>query len=167
MGGYDITHSEAMELFRYDEADGCLYWLKDRKSVAKAGSKVGCVHHTGYLKTKVKGKNLLVHRLIWFLVHGEWPSDKLDHINGDKRDNRINNLREATQSQNRCNSKLQKNNTSGYKGVSYNKVSGKYMAGIQVNKKPIYLGLYDTPEQAYQAYCDAAKEHHGEYARLK
>lgn len=94
------------------------------------------------------------------------PHEQADHINGNGLDNRRENLRLATKSQNNANRRISKNNKSGYKGVSWHKASGKWVAGIKVNGKSINLGGYDTPEQAHKAYCDAAIKYFGEFANF-
>lgn len=88
------------------------------------------------------------------------------HINGNVSDNRIENLRDATQSNNLCNKRMQSNNTSGYKGVGWHKAAGRWVARITIRKQHTHLGLFDTPEEAYAAYCKAAEKLHGEFARL-
>lgn len=95
------------------------------------------------------------------------PDDLLvDHINGNTLDNRKENLRLCTMSQNMFNQGAQKDNTSGYKGVSYVKDRGKWSAQIAIRGKTHYLGYFHTPNEAYEAYCTAAKQLHGEFARL-
>ena len=89
-----------------------------------------------------------------------------DHINLDTLDNRRLNLRAATQAQNRRNGRAQRNNTSGFKGVSYHKGKRKFQANIKVNQKQVYLGSYSTAEQAHDAYCEGARRLHGEFARV-
>lgn len=90
----------------------------------------------------------------------------VDHINGNGLDNRRSNLRLATPSQNSRNSKKPITNTSGYKGVTFCKNTGKWVGQIKENNKNHYLGSYDTPEEAYKAYCIAARELHGDFANL-
>lgn len=90
----------------------------------------------------------------------------VDHINGNKLDNRRSNLRVCTRAQNLMNRGKQRNNTSGFKGVSYHKQCSKWMAFIKLNKRFINLGLFDTPEAAALAYNEAAKKYHGEFAKL-
>lgn len=96
------------------------------------------------------------------LAKGEFP----DHINGNGLDNRRENLRLATRSQNSINRGKQSNNKSGYKGVSWNKRDKRWTAQITINKHIINLGGFDTPEQAYEAYKEAAKQYHGTFANL-
>lgn len=104
------------------------------------------------------------HRLAWFLHYGEWPTCQVDHINGDRHDNRISNLRLASSSENQRNRKRPKNNTSGYKGVSWIEHYQMWQATIKFDGKNKYLGRFDTPEEASDAYNKAALRHHGEFA---
>lgn len=92
--------------------------------------------------------------------------DDVDHINGDKLDNRRSNLRDATRTQNNCNRRLSNRNTSGYKGVSCrpDRKNKPFVANIQVNHRPKFLGAFATAEDAARAYDDAARELHGQYA---
>jgi hypothetical protein len=109
-----------------------------------------------------KIKMIMMHR---FLMNE--PIDlQVDHINGNKLDNRKFNLRVSTKAQNMRNRNRQSNNTSGLKGVCFHIRSKKWMAQIKVSGKKIYIGLFDTKEEAYDAYCGKAKELHGEFARL-
>jgi len=109
-----------------------------------------------------KTVSIYLHRLITNVPQNM----EVDHINHDKLDNRRANLRICTRSQNLCNRVLSKRNTSGYKGVSWNKDEEKWQANITKNYKSRTIGLYNTLEEAYAAYCKAAKELHGEFARL-
>jgi hypothetical protein len=102
------------------------------------------------------------HRLAWLYMHGEWPVGDLDHINGDPADNRIANLRIATQSQNNANRRARRGRN---KGVYMEKKTGKYKANICVNRKQIYLGRFESAEAAKAAYDKAAAQYFGEYAR--
>jgi hypothetical protein len=90
----------------------------------------------------------------------------IDHINGNTLDNRKANLRICTRAENNCNIKRRKNNTSGYKGVSFDKRKKKWSAYISKNYKHYFLGYFVTPEEAYIAYCKASKKYHGEYGRI-
>jgi hypothetical protein len=98
------------------------------------------------------------------LAYGEFPEMSIDHINGIKTDNRLQNLRLATKSQNALNSKRHKDNTSGYKGVSWNKRLAKWGARITINGKYKHIGLFKNVEDAASAYAAAAYMHHGEFA---
>lgn len=103
--------------------------------------------------------------LAWLFVHGDWPQLDIDHKNGDRRDNRISNLRLATRSQNKSNQGMSSRNTSGYKGVSRVASSGKYQVIIGVNGATIYIGRFECARCAAEAYDEAAMRHHGEFAK--
>lgn len=130
----------------------------------KVGSILGSVRPDGYLMVTFERRRILAHRLAWFYTTGEWP-DEIDHVNADRSDNRLCNLRVATRRQNGANLPRQTNNTSGFKGVSFHKRAGKWRADIKVNYRPIYLGLFATREDAHAAYCAAATRYFGEFAR--
>lgn len=123
----------------------------------------------GYYAARSEGpkgnrKRIIMHRQILGLTHGDGLQG--DHINLDTLDNRRQNLRIATQSQNAKNHRKQRNNASGYKGVSWCSAAGMWMARCSVNGDRRYLGVFPDKESAYFAYVNAAKEHHGEFARL-
>jgi len=103
------------------------------------------------------------HRLAWLLTHGEWPKDEVDHINGDRMDNRLSNLREATRSQNSMNIGARRTNKTGFKGVWAYK--GRFRSQIALDGKRTSLGTFDTAQEAYSAYCAAVVKLHGEFAR--
>ena len=119
----------------------------------------------GYRRGRIFYQSYLAHRVIWAMWHGSWPAADIDHINLDRSDNRISNLRAATRSENNYNTGPKSNNTSGYKGVSLRKDNSKWGAEIQVRGKRQRLGCFDTPEEAHAAYCAAAERLHGEFAR--
>jgi hypothetical protein len=133
---------------------------------ASAGSKVGTPQSKGYLELMIDRKRYLAHRIIWFYMTKGWPKDQIDHINGNRSDNRWINLREATGLQNNANSKIPVTNTSGLKGVTWQSQNKKWRAQLSINNKQKYLGSFETKEEAYLAYCQAAKELRGEYARF-
>lgn len=112
------------------------------------------VDATGYNRGYLNGKNVMAHRAAWFLVYGEWPA-QIDHINGDRQDNRIENLRAVTNKENSRNAKTPKNNTSGVCGVTWHKASGKWMAGIRVDGKRKHLGLFRAKRAAAEAVSAA------------
>lgn len=116
-----------------------------------------------YATRKVNGKQLLMHRSILGLKS---PKILCDHRNGNGLDNTRENIRNANHSQNNHNKGKQSNNTSGFKGVSFVKVSNKWRADIKVNGQGNYLGCFETPEEAAKAYDNAAKRLHGDFAQL-
>lgn len=120
----------------------------------------------GYLVGSVFGVNLLAHRVAWAIYYGYWPKNDLDHINGDRSDNRIHNLREATRTENNANRSDHKYGVSGYRGVSPVGDSKTWRAYICLKRKQINLGCFKSKEEAALAYNEYAKEIFGEYAIL-
>lgn len=114
----------------------------------------------GYMRSKVGSKLEYNHRIAWAHYYREQPPEFIDHINRNKKDNSIKNLRACTLSQNQSNRKVNANNTTGYTGVSFVENRGKFKATIYKNSKPIYLGLFDTAEKASEAYLKAKAVHH-------
>ena len=160
-----ITQELIVGLANYNADTGVLSWKKTRGG-RFAGVSVGCVNKDGYLQTAINKKSVMVHRLIWLYVHGDMPKCQIDHINGIKTDNRLENLREADPVQNGQNRQRgQKNNKSGLLGVS--RLGKKWRASISVSGKQVYLGSFDTPEKAHAVYLEAKRIHHpfGEMAR--
>lgn len=156
----------------YNPETGVLTWTV-RKQGRVIGKPIGSFDKDGYLIIKKsengrfngKKKRFCVHRIIWIWVHGKEPNDQIDHINGNKSDNRLCNLREADTAENMRNVGKQSHNTSGWKGVSWHKLRSKWRADIKVNKKQIALGLFDCPAAASFAYQIAADIYHGKFAR--
>ena len=156
-----LTQEFLKEHFEY--RDGHLWWVKPRSNRVKIGQQFGrCTN--GYRQGKLKGKNCYEHRLIWLYYHGIWPKDQIDHINGIKNDNRIENLRECTVQQNQFNIKSVSGSSSKYKGVSWNKQRKKWVAGHKYKGKRYDLGRYETEEEAAEAYREATENLHKDYA---
>ena len=135
-------------------------WKVDKGVKVKAGDRAGSLSGTGYIHVEVDLHTYMGHRLAWFYVHGEWPREHIDHINGESSDNRIANLREATRFQNHQNRKKAISNTSGYTGVTWNKQRSKWTAQISVNKQQIHLGYFAEVEDAAAARVKAKAELH-------
>lgn len=152
----------------FDYKDGHLFWKIPRQKI-RVGQQAGKKNHNGYIHIgfKINGiaKTFQEHRLIWMWHHG-FPPPYLDHIDGDPGNNKIENLRVATLTQNQQNRKLNENNTSGIKGVTFHKASKKWMAHITINKKPCYLGIFANKDDAAKVVNRARLEFHGEYARF-
>lgn len=129
------------------------------------GDLAGYTRPDGYVSIEIDHRPYQAHVLAWFYVHGSWPTQTLDHRNGVRADNRMANLREASQTQNNANAKLRSNNTSGAKGVTWDRWSSKWMAQIAVNGRRKNLGRFDTVEAAQAAYAEAARKLFGEFAR--
>ena len=163
--------SELQKIFEYNPDTGILtYKYRPDKSSSWntqwAGKVSGALNEAGYIKITIDNKRYYAHRIAFAIYYGEWPDLFIDHIDGNKSNNKISNLRQANKSQNGCNRVAPKHNTSGYKGVCLDKRRNKWRANIRLSGKQVWLGYYDTPEKAYLAYCEGAKTHYGEFARL-
>ena len=125
----------------------------------RIGDAAGSLNGDGYYRVKLGGKTYLTHRLIWLYTHGVWPVNELDHINGDKQDNRIENLRDVTRSENLQNlRKPLSNNQTGVLGVGFSR--GSYKARIKTDGVPTHLGSFATAALAGAAYVNAKRQHH-------
>ncbi|WPZ30789.1 HNH endonuclease [Sulfitobacter sp. OXR-159] len=120
----------------------------------------------GYRYGRIFMKNHLAHRVIWAIVHDQWPDSEIDHIDRDRQNNRICNLRLATRSENAANQCMRSNNRSGFKGVTWSKVAKKWTAEISFNNKRNYLGLFETKEEAALAYKNASERLHKEFSGI-
>lgn len=129
------------------------------------GKPTGSFTSKGYRHICLDGKSYRACRLAWFYMTGKWPANQIDHKNTKKWDDRWSNLRLATNSQNQQNIGKRKNNTSGFKRVSYLKRKKPWRAHIGVQGKQIYLGSFFTKEEAVEAYEVAAMKYHGAYGR--
>lgn len=155
------------EALEYDEYTGIVVWKVKKANRIKAGAVAGGIHADGYLKISFNNKNHMLHRMIWALHYGEWPSEQIDHINGIRTDNRLCNLRLATHSENAKNAGRVSLGVCGRKGVTTcrNKTN-PYRARIQVDGQQIDLGCHRTIDAAAEAYRKAAQFYFGEFARL-
>lgn len=154
-----MTSEEVKSLLHYDPETGRLTWLRregDSQGIKYfntrfSGKEAGRMDKYGYRAIIIQGKDYLAHRLAWLYVHGEWPENEIDHINGIRDDNRIQNLRSVTHRVNARNLATPKNNTSGRIGVSWNRRDGKWAARIKNQGRLIYLGYFDSFEDACTA----------------
>jgi hypothetical protein len=147
----------------YNPHTGQLTWR-----VLWPNRRAGTINTDGYIKVVIERLDFKAHRLCWIMYYGSAPQRgaHIDHMNRNKKDNRISNLRVCGAKENQQNANTPKNNTSGYKGVAKVRKSPKFRAYICVNRKQIHLGMFDTPEEAHSAYCQAATSYFGEYACL-
>lgn len=157
-----ITQNRVLELFDY--CDGSLFWkVKPAKQIS-VGSEAGCVNQHGYSVIRIDGVLHKMHRIV-FLMHYGYLPDYIDHADGNRLNNNIENLREATASQNAYNKPAQSNNTSGCKGVRWHKQVKHWCVEIQVNKVKRYLGIYKDLELADLVATEARNLYHGNFAR--
>jgi len=139
------------ELFRYDPLSGKLTRIISTTHRVKAGDEAGVVNHYGYKVVSIFGHKYQVHRVAWVMVHGTWPLDEIDHINGNRSDNRIENLRAVTCRDNRLNLSIHR----AGRLFGCTKIKDKWQVQIKVGKKYNYIGLFDTEQQAHAAYIIA------------
>jgi hypothetical protein len=161
MSNERITKELVQQLFFYEEETGKLFWKIKPSGPVNKGDEAGRITSNGYRQIRIFNSAYVAHRIVWLYINGNWPKNYIDHINGDRLDNRISNLREVTKQENNQNLlKAQKNNKSNFLGVSWNPKGKKWRAQICVDNKKIYLGLHETPELAHAAYLDAKRKLH-------
>jgi hypothetical protein len=163
------TPARIRETFDYDPDTGLFYYreqITDTRKRHRAGKQAGCLCKTnGYVIMTVDKQQFKAHRVAWLFMYGAWPAGLVDHINGNRADNRAINLRLATPTQNNINRGMAPTNTSGMKGASWSTTSQKWLAHISYGGKTHHLGFYATAQEAHAAYLGAAKILHGEFAR--
>jgi len=157
----DVTYLRS--LLDYDPKTGEFSWRVFRPGTP-VGTRAGCQTDRGYVYIGIDASLYLAHRLAWAHYYGTWPTAGIDHRDRDPSNNRIANLRVATYSRNGANLLTSRG---GLKGAFRYGKHGRWFARIMVHKVPIYLGSYDTAEEAHDAYCRAAVKHFGEFARFE
>lgn len=155
----------------YSPETGDIIWkLHDgasrRWATRWAGKRAGCAKVEGRVFVQIDGRSVGAAVIAWVIMTGEWPQKIVDHRDGDPSNDRWDNLRLATPSENLRNMKRSASNTSGIKGVSFSKPHGKWRSAIVVSGETIFLGLHETKEAAGVAYADAAERLFGEFARV-
>lgn len=159
----NLTADTLRNLFSYN-ADTGVFNRRVQKGPFRVGTVAGTTLNTGYISLCVNGTYFQAHRLAWLYTHGTWPTGYIDHINHDKADNRLCNLRDVTWSENLHNLKSAKvSNKSRLLGVSPYK--NRWVAQIQKDKKKMHIGVFDTPEEAHAAYVLKKQDLNLEYPR--
>lgn len=158
-----MTSQEVRQLFDYHQ-DGHLLWKIKSSFRTNIGDKAGSRNSQGYIQISYKAKKYKAHRLI-LMWHGIELGDEVDHIDGNKTNNKIDNLRSVSKNQNQWNSKTRKDNVSGVKGVRWHKRDCKWAVSFRVNKKLHSFGYYDDLELAELVANEARSSYHGQYAR--
>lgn len=159
-----LTAKRLREVLIYDPQTGHFFW-RQKRSHFRAGDRAGTPKE-GYTKIAIDGRQYRAARLAWLFVYGRFPDSPLDHINRNRADDRIANLREATQSQNNANASIRSDNASGYRGVYFCARTQRWAAKIQRDGRCSFLGRHPTPELAAAAYDAAAIKQYGEFANL-
>jgi len=160
-----ITKQDVKNCFEY--RDGYLYWkcVVHPNKQYLLNKPAGSIHATGYRHVTWQGKVHKVHRLIFLLEHGYMPKE-IDHINGNRQDNRLENLREVTRSENQCNRGILASNTSGYAGVSWHKKSKAWVVRLMKNRKSHMIGYFKDLELAGLVASEARSLYHGTFAKV-
>ncbi len=159
-----LTQAELKALITYDPATG-LVAQKPRRGVRNTSFTAGANHNCGYKQLGVAGRSRLVHRLAWLYMTGEWPVAEIDHINGDRTDNRWENLRAATSGENKQNTPLRNDNTSGVKGISWEAKKNRWRAEIWHRGKKHYVGVSNDIDALRRKVEARRSELHGAFVR--
>lgn len=166
-----LTQERLKQLLHYDPETGVFTWRMRPPGRAGGGGKIvvgaraGGIAGDGYWVIGLGGRRYRAGRLAWFYVHGVWPEGDIDHKNVDHLDDRLDNLRPATRSQNLANKPKSSRNKTGFKGVSLYPKTGKYVSYASFKGRTVYCGYFDTPEEAHAAFVKKSQELHGEFAR--
>jgi hypothetical protein len=152
----DLSANFVRSLLDYDANTGVLTWKAPRNKVGKAGDVAGS-WSDGYLKIAIRRQRYTAHRLAWLITHGEWPEGYIDHKDGNRSNNAIDNLRLAT-----CSENLRNRPRERLYGT-FEPRTGRYVARIRHNGKLLFLGRYRTHEEAHQAYLEGSLKYHGEF----
>lgn len=157
-----LTHDKLLDILHYDESSGFFTWKVIRAGTKQKEKKIaGCSNCHGYTVIRIDGVLYAAHRLAWLYVHGKWPEKHIDHIDGNKSNNAIANLRDVTSAQNMQNIKgARSHSKSGLLGVVFCKMTGRWRVEIQTRKKRKWIGRFDTEAEASAAYLQAKKEMH-------
>jgi hypothetical protein len=159
----ELTAEYVRGILDYDPSTGVFAWRGVHARCVRAGRIAGRINGKGYATISIRNKQRQAHRLAWLYVYGVWPDRTVhvDHINGNKSDNRIVNLRLATPAQNAQN---RRKAIDGLKGATLHRRLGKWQAQITFEGKVLYLGLFSKETEAHDAYVSAARKYFGEFA---
>lgn len=162
----NLTYERLAEVLSYNEVTGVFYWKSkpSKFSPVCIGDIAGSLHKpSGYLRISIDSERYVCHRLAWLFTYKSWPDGDIDHVNGDRSDNRITNLREA-EDKNCWNASIRTDNSSGVKGVSYHRGIGKYIARINYKGITFNLGVFETIQEAEIIVRKKREELHKEFA---
>jgi hypothetical protein len=159
-----LSQDELKTLLEYCPETGIFYRKVKTTNSINAGDVAGCINSIGYRTISLNNRSYLAHRLVWLYAFGYFPKF-IDHINGDRGDNRLANLREASRSENNRNCGMRSNNSSGYKGVSFVSRCNKWRAFINIDNKQIHLGYFNSAVLANEAYKSASLKYFGDFIR--
>lgn len=161
-----LTYRRLTEVLRYDPASGVFTWLKTLSNRNPAGRQAGSPDKHGHILICVDGVKYAAHRLAWLYMTKRWPTHEIDHRDLNAGNNKWENLREATHQQNVRNVGRKSHNKTGFNGVCrHSQAKHKFVAQITVDGRPKYIGLFNSPEEAHEAYVEASRRHHGDFGR--
>lgn len=162
-----LTQECLKQILHYCPETGVFTWLRPTGRRAKIGMIAGALTgRFGYRTITINNERYYAHRLAWFYMTGEWPKETIDHKNGVPGDDRWENLREATRSQNSANRKAMSDTRAGLKGAIWHPQSQSWVSAIVHRGKSTFLGKFATAEAAHAAYTKAARDLHGEFAKV-
>lgn len=154
-----LTHKRLLEVLRYDPETGEFRRLIPMQCRGKVGELLGCVVPSGYVRIGIDGEQIYAHRLAWFYMHGSWPQHHIDHIDGDRENNRLCNLRDVSQRINLQNRRALQ--ASGkLLGTSFCRRTSRWRATIRTDGKQRSLGYFNSEQEAHQRYLDAKRQLH-------
>ncbi len=157
---HDAIIKAMAEHLQYDEQAG-LFTRRIASGGRRVGAPAGAIRKDGYMHVALCGKTYLAHRLAWALVHGDWPQHQIDHIDGNRLNNAISNLRDVSPTTNQQNRRrAYKTSTTGLLGASLDRARGKFVARIKVGNRNLTLGRFDTAQEAHEAYLSAKRKFH-------
>ena len=163
----ELTQERLQELLDYDPESGEFRWLVRARPNLREGEIAGCRARSEYWCISVDGRMYRAHQLAWLYMKGEWGRPVIDHRDGNPLNNRWRNLRLSTRSENSANRPRDVSNTSGFKGVSFDRRRGNWIARIRKDARDYFLGRFATAEEAHEAYVAAARLLFGEFARTE
>lgn len=156
----DLTPDELKSMLIYNEITGEFLWKDNAIRRHVSGNVAGNKSVWGYVEIRLNRKLYKAHRLAWLYHYGKWPADAIDHIDGDRANNRIANLREASSADNSQNLSVRKTSISGINGVSYDSSRGMWLAQLSVNKTRVLNKRFKTKDEAARAYAAAKMKYH-------
>lgn len=161
-----LTQERLKQALHYDPETGEWIWLKALSYNVPAGQSAGTISVHGYRIITILGVKHRASRLAWLYMTGNWPQSEMDHINRCKLDDRWENLRVVSRSENALNRDMQSNNTSGARGVHWDASRGKWVAQIKTEGVAFFVGRYDSFDEAVAARDSAVQDTHGDFANL-
>jgi len=164
-----MLHKKLLSLIKFNELTGLWSWkyrptAKKEWNTRYAHKIAGTTLKNGYVHIRIDGKLYYAHRLAWFYMTGDWPKEEIDHIDGNPSNNMWENLREATCSENLCNSKKKIDNTSGHKGIYFYEKRNTWYAIIHKNGKRVFYKAFKTKQDAILARNNVIFQYHKDFA---